>query len=68
MSWRATFRLPRRGRLHRRVHGRERQIVPTALDEVLRDPDREKAQRTMKAVLGMGKIDLAEVQHAVDQT
>ncbi len=43
------------------------QIVPTAMDEVLRDPDGEKAQRAMKAVLGMGKIDLAEVQRAVDQ-
>jgi predicted 3-demethylubiquinone-9 3-methyltransferase (glyoxalase superfamily) len=44
------------------------QIVPTALmDEVLRDPDVEKAQRAMKAVLGMGKIDIAEVQRAIDQ-
>lgn len=43
------------------------QIVPTAMDEVLRNPDGEKAQRAMKAVLGMGKIDLAEVQRAVDQ-
>lgn len=44
------------------------QIVPRAMDEVLRDPDGDKAQRAMKAVLGMGKIDLAEVQRAVDQT
>ena len=43
------------------------QIVPTTLmDEVLRDPDAEKAQRAMKAVLGMGKIDIAEVQRAID--
>ena len=36
--------------------------------EVMRDPDPEKAQRAMKAVLGMGKIDLAEVQRTIDQT
>ena len=42
------------------------QINPTFLmDEVLRDPDPEKAQRAMKAVLGMGKIDIAEVQRAM---
>jgi len=43
------------------------QIVPAMMEEVLRDPDPEKAQRAMKAVLGMGKIDLAEVQRAIDQ-
>ena len=42
------------------------QIVPTLQDELLRGPDVEKAQRAMKAVLGMGKIDIAEVQRAVD--
>ena len=41
------------------------QIVPTLLmDEVMRDP--EKAQRAMKAVLGMGKVDIAEIQRAVE--
>jgi predicted 3-demethylubiquinone-9 3-methyltransferase (glyoxalase superfamily) len=43
------------------------QIVPTLQDELLRDPDVEKAQRAMKAVLGMGKIDIAEVQRAVNE-
>ena len=43
------------------------QIVPTVQDELLRGPNVEKAQRAMKAVLGMGKIDIAEVQRAVDQ-
>ncbi len=42
------------------------QIVPRLMDEVLRDPDPEKTQRAMKAVLGMGKIDIAEVQRAID--
>jgi len=44
------------------------QIIPSLLmAEVTRDPDVEKAQRAMKAVLGMGKIDIAEVQRAIDQ-
>ena len=43
------------------------QIVPTLIDDVLRDPDVEKAQRVMKAVLGMGKIDIAELHRAADQ-
>jgi predicted 3-demethylubiquinone-9 3-methyltransferase (glyoxalase superfamily) len=44
------------------------QIVPTTLmDAVMRDPDSQKAQRAMKAVLGMGKIDIAEIQRAIDE-
>jgi predicted 3-demethylubiquinone-9 3-methyltransferase (glyoxalase superfamily) len=44
------------------------QIVPSLLmAEVARDPDVEKAQRALKAVLGMGKIDIAEVQRAIDE-
>ena len=43
------------------------QIVPRLIDEVLADPDVEKAQRAMKAVLSMGKIDIAEVQRAMDE-
>jgi len=42
------------------------QIVPTSMDEVLRDPDPEKAQRAMAAVLTMDKIDMAAIQHAID--
>ena len=37
------------------------QIVPVLMDEVLRDPDVDKAQRAMKSVLGMGKNDIAVV-------
>ncbi|HMC09029.1 MAG TPA: VOC family protein, partial [Actinomycetota bacterium] len=44
------------------------QIVPRPLmDEVLGDPDVEKVQRVMKAVLGMGKIDSAELRRVADQ-
>jgi predicted 3-demethylubiquinone-9 3-methyltransferase (glyoxalase superfamily) len=42
------------------------QIVPSSMDEVLRDPDPEKAQRAMAAVLTMGKIDMAAIQRAID--
>ncbi len=43
------------------------QIVPTLLmDEMLRHPDVDKAQRAMAAMLGMGKIDIAGLQRAVD--
>jgi predicted 3-demethylubiquinone-9 3-methyltransferase (glyoxalase superfamily) len=44
------------------------QIAPTALiAEVLGDPDVEKAQRAMKAVFAMSKIDIATVQRAIDE-
>lgn len=44
------------------------QIVPTGfIDAVLRDPDKDKSQRALRAVLGMGKIDIAAVQRAIDQ-
>ena len=42
------------------------QIVPTRLIELITDPDAERAQRAMKAMLGMGKIDIAEVERAAD--
>jgi predicted 3-demethylubiquinone-9 3-methyltransferase (glyoxalase superfamily) len=40
------------------------QIIPTALPRLLGDPDREKAQRVMAAMLKMGKIDVAELERA----
>jgi predicted 3-demethylubiquinone-9 3-methyltransferase (glyoxalase superfamily) len=40
------------------------QIVPTALPKALGDPDREKAQRVMAAMLKMKKIDIAEPEQA----
>jgi predicted 3-demethylubiquinone-9 3-methyltransferase (glyoxalase superfamily) len=40
------------------------QIIPTALPRLLGDPDREKAQRVMAAMLKMGKIDVAELELA----
>ncbi len=43
------------------------QIVPTVLDELVSDPDPGRSQRAMKAMLGMKKLDIAELQRAADQ-
>ena len=40
------------------------QIVPTALPRLLADPDKEKAQRVMQAMLGMKKIEIDELEQA----
>jgi predicted 3-demethylubiquinone-9 3-methyltransferase (glyoxalase superfamily) len=42
------------------------QIVPTALQRLITDPDREKAQRAMAAMLNMGKLDIAELEGAAE--
>ena len=42
------------------------QIVPTVLSELLGDPDREKAGRAMKAMLGMGKIEIKGLRDAFE--
>ena len=40
------------------------QIVPTRLPELLQDPDREKSQRVMAAMMEMGKIDVEGLERA----
>jgi predicted 3-demethylubiquinone-9 3-methyltransferase (glyoxalase superfamily) len=40
------------------------QIIPDALPRLLGDPDREKSQRVMAAMLRMGKIEIAELEQA----
>jgi predicted 3-demethylubiquinone-9 3-methyltransferase (glyoxalase superfamily) len=40
------------------------QIVPTVLVELLTDPDREKSQRVMQAMLSMKKIEIDELERA----
>ncbi|MFL5979115.1 MAG: VOC family protein, partial [Gaiellaceae bacterium] len=47
-------------------YGLSWQIVPRALHELLGDPDREKAQRVMGAMLQMGKIEIAELERAAE--
>ena len=40
------------------------QIVPTLLSELIADPDREKSQRVMAAMLKMRKIEIDELERA----
>ncbi len=42
------------------------QIVPTVLREMLNDPDPEKSQRVMKAMLQMKKINIEDLQKAYE--
>jgi predicted 3-demethylubiquinone-9 3-methyltransferase (glyoxalase superfamily) len=42
------------------------QIVPRQLNELVADPDPQRARRAMEAMLEMGKIDVAELQRAAD--
>ena len=43
------------------------QIVPSALGELLGDPDPVKSQNVMKAMLAMSKIDIAALKKAREQ-
>ena len=45
-------------------YGASWQVVPTALIEMINDPDAEKSQRTMNAMLQMKKIDVKQLQRA----
>ena len=40
------------------------QVVPAKLDDMLQDADPEKAQRTMAAMLNMGKIEVDKLEEA----
>jgi predicted 3-demethylubiquinone-9 3-methyltransferase (glyoxalase superfamily) len=42
------------------------QVVPTALPRLLSDPDPGRADRAMKAMLSMGKLDIAALEKAAD--
>jgi predicted 3-demethylubiquinone-9 3-methyltransferase (glyoxalase superfamily) len=42
------------------------QIVPTALGEMMTDPDRAKAKRAAEAMLKMVKLDIAGLRRAFD--
>jgi len=47
-------------------YGLSWQIIPTALGEMMSDPDKQKAGRAMQAMLKMKKIDIAEMRRAFD--
>jgi predicted 3-demethylubiquinone-9 3-methyltransferase (glyoxalase superfamily) len=42
------------------------QVVPSGMEEVLNDPDQERAQRAMEAMLGMVKLDIGALRRAAD--
>jgi predicted 3-demethylubiquinone-9 3-methyltransferase (glyoxalase superfamily) len=42
------------------------QVVPSGMDELFADPDRERATRAMAALLKMRKLDIGELRRAAD--
>src|SRR6266545_3520066 len=40
------------------------QIIPTAMNDMISDPDPDKSQRAMQAMLQMSKIDIATIERA----
>ncbi|MEV4017631.1 VOC family protein [Nonomuraea angiospora] len=47
-------------------YGLSWQIIPRRLQELIGDPDPERAQRAAKAMLGMGKIDVKGLEDAAN--
>jgi len=47
-------------------YGLSWQVVPTGMEELFADPDKGRAERAMKAMLGMRKLDVAALQRAAD--
>lgn len=47
-------------------YGLSWQVVPTGMEQVFSDPDPQRAERAMRAMLGMGKLDLAALRAAAD--
>ncbi len=48
-------------------YGLSWQVVPDELEKLVTDPDEGRAQRAMKAMLGMQKLDVAALRAAADQ-
>ncbi len=47
-------------------YGLSWQVVPRGMEEVFADPDPERAERAMRAMLEMGKIDMAALRRAAE--
>ena len=47
-------------------YGLSWQVVPTLLNELVKDPDSEKGQRAFAAMLKMKKLDIGELKRAYD--
>ena len=41
-------------------------MTPTRLMELIKDPDQDRARRAMEAMMNMVKIDIAELERAVN--
>jgi predicted 3-demethylubiquinone-9 3-methyltransferase (glyoxalase superfamily) len=48
-------------------YGLSWQVVPADYNALMNDPDRSRADRAMRAVLGMKKIDIAAINAAADR-
>jgi predicted 3-demethylubiquinone-9 3-methyltransferase (glyoxalase superfamily) len=48
-------------------YGLSWQVVPTGMEELFADPDKGRAERAMKALLDMGKLDIAALRRAAAQ-
>jgi predicted 3-demethylubiquinone-9 3-methyltransferase (glyoxalase superfamily) len=42
------------------------QVVPKGMEEMLNDPDKEKVERAFTAMMGMKKLDIAELKRAFE--
>jgi predicted 3-demethylubiquinone-9 3-methyltransferase (glyoxalase superfamily) len=49
-------------------YGLSWQVVPTGMEEIFADPDKERAERAMRAMLEMGKLDIAALRSAAEGT
>ncbi len=49
-------------------YGLSWQVAPTGIGELFADPDPARAERAMKAMLAMGKLDIAALHRAADGT
>jgi predicted 3-demethylubiquinone-9 3-methyltransferase (glyoxalase superfamily) len=47
-------------------YGLSWQVTPTGMEELFSDPDPERANRAMQAMLAMKKLDIAALQSAAD--
>jgi len=47
-------------------YGLSWQVVPAGMEQMMADPDQGRADRAMRAMLGMKKIDLAALRAAAD--
>lgn len=47
-------------------YGLSWQVVPTGMAEIFADPDPERSQNAMQAMLGMNKLDVAALHRAAD--